>query len=71
LYITLHTTNDSYRYYSFRLGGNIEGKLEEDARLSILKQEWFEGKKALDIGCNSGEFTIEIGMNDMFEYFLQ
>ncbi|RHY57917.1 hypothetical protein DYB30_008683, partial [Aphanomyces astaci] len=49
------------KYYAFRLGGAIEGKLEEDSRLSVFKKEWFEGKKALDIGCNSGDMTLEIG----------
>ncbi|RHY32866.1 hypothetical protein DYB32_002154 [Aphanomyces invadans] len=49
------------RYYAFRLGGAIEGKLEEDSRLTAFKKEWFEGKKALDIGCNSGDMTLEIG----------
>ncbi|OQR93202.1 hypothetical protein ACHHYP_02805 [Achlya hypogyna] len=48
------------KYYAFRWGGAIEGKLEEDSRLSIFQKEWFEGKKALDIGCNSGDFTLEI-----------
>ncbi|KAF0734605.1 hypothetical protein AaE_009130, partial [Aphanomyces astaci] len=48
------------KYYAFRLGGAIEGKLEEDSRLSVFKKEWFEGKKALDIGCNSGDMTLEI-----------
>ncbi|CAK4617847.1 hypothetical protein LEN26_012585 [Aphanomyces euteiches] len=47
-------------YYNFRLRGAIEGKLEEDPRLSVFEKEWFEGKKALDIGCNSGEMTLEI-----------
>ncbi|CAK4678234.1 unnamed protein product [Aphanomyces euteiches] len=48
------------KYYNFRLRGAIEGKLEEDPRLSVFEKEWFEGKKALDIGCNSGEMTLEI-----------
>ncbi|OQR90136.1 hypothetical protein THRCLA_09431 [Thraustotheca clavata] len=48
------------KYYNFRWGGAIEGKLEEDSRLTIFKKEWFEGKKALDIGCNSGDFTLEV-----------
>ncbi|ETV94875.1 hypothetical protein, variant [Aphanomyces invadans] len=48
------------KYYAFRLGGAIEGKLEEDSRLTAFKKEWFEGKKALDIGCNSGDMTLEI-----------
>ncbi|KDO27009.1 hypothetical protein SPRG_07721 [Saprolegnia parasitica CBS 223.65] len=48
-------------YYAFRWGnGAIEGKLEEDSRLAIFQREWFEGKKALDIGCNSGDFTLEV-----------
>ncbi|KAF0717338.1 Aste57867_2369 [Aphanomyces stellatus] len=49
------------KYYAFRLGGTIEGQLEEDPRLAVFQKEWFEGKKALDIGCNSGNMTLEIG----------
>ncbi|KAL2555210.1 putative RNA methyltransferase [Forsythia ovata] len=47
----------NYRnYYGYRVGQD----LEEDPRIKALKREWFEGKKCLDIGCNSGLITIAI-----------
>ncbi|XP_070666485.1 probable RNA methyltransferase At5g51130 [Malus domestica] len=44
-------------YYGYRIGQ----EMEEDARLKVFKKEWFEGKDCLDIGCNSGIMTIQIG----------
>ncbi|KAM1501096.1 hypothetical protein ACFXTO_026626 [Malus domestica] len=44
-------------YYGYRIGQ----EMEEDARLMVFKKEWFEGKDCLDIGCNSGIMTIQIG----------
>ncbi|KAJ7973816.1 7SK snRNA methylphosphate capping enzyme [Quillaja saponaria] len=47
----------NYRnYYGYRIGR----ELEEDPRLKVLRNEWFEGKDCLDIGCNSGIITINI-----------
>lgn len=31
-----------------------------DPRLELLERDWFEGKKVLDVGCNSGLVTVEI-----------
>lgn len=42
----------------FQIGQDLE---EEDPRLKVLKKEWFEDKDCLDIGCNSGIITIQIG----------
>ena len=39
----------------------IDRKLSEDPRLALMKKEWFEGKDCLDIGCNQGVITINIG----------
>jgi len=36
--------------------------VDEDPRLKVFKKEWFEGKDCLDIGCNSGIITIQIGI---------
>lgn len=47
-------------YYTYRLGQKHQGELEDDPRLSALDKSWFEGKRGMDIGCNSGEFTITI-----------
>lgn len=35
--------------------------MDEDPRLKVFKREWFQGKDCLDIGCNSGIITIQIG----------
>ena len=42
----------------FQIGQDLE---EEDPRLKVLRKEWFEDKDCLDIGCNSGIITIQIG----------
>lgn len=42
--------------------------LEEDPRLKVFKKEWFEGNDCLDIGCNSGILTIQIGNYILFVY---
>ncbi|KAG6968550.1 hypothetical protein JG688_00005749 [Phytophthora aleatoria] len=47
-------------YYTYRLGQKHQGELEDDPRLAALDRSWFEGKRGLDIGCNSGELTITI-----------
>ncbi|KAK4854110.1 hypothetical protein QYF36_019040 [Acer negundo] len=47
----------NYRnYYGYR----IDEGLDEDPRLKVLKKDWFQGKRCLDIGCNSGLITIQI-----------
>ncbi|TMW63872.1 hypothetical protein Poli38472_014832 [Pythium oligandrum] len=47
-------------YYNYRLGQAQAGALEDDPRLSVLQQEWFQGKRGIDVGCNSGDVTIAI-----------
>ncbi len=44
------------QYYKTR---NEKGKT--DPRIQLLKKNWFEGKQCLDIGCNSGSVTFDIG----------
>jgi len=47
----------NYRtYYSYRLK-----KGAPDPRLACLGKEFFAGKKCLDIGCNNGRLTFQIG----------
>jgi len=36
--------------------------VDEDPRLKVFRKEWFQGKDCLDIGCNSGIITIQIGI---------
>jgi hypothetical protein len=35
--------------------------VSEDPRLQMIKYEWVAKKACLDIGCNNGAITIEIG----------
>lgn len=39
----------------------VANDVEEDPRFKVFKKEWFEGKDCLDVGCNSGLMTINIG----------
>lgn len=47
------------------------GELDEDPRLKVLRKEWFEGKDCLDIGCNSGILTIQIGSSSFLLFKLR
>ncbi|KAJ1478975.1 Bicoid-interacting protein 3-domain-containing protein, partial [Baffinella frigidus] len=42
-------------YYNYRNPGAAD-----DPRLEVFEEAWFQGKRALDIGCNSGSVTMEI-----------
>uniref|UniRef100_A0A8C0QSA5 RNA methyltransferase n=1 Tax=Chelonoidis abingdonii TaxID=106734 RepID=A0A8C0QSA5_CHEAB len=42
------------KYYGYR-NPNCE-----DARLRVMKPEWFEGKEVLDLGCNVGHLTLSV-----------
>lgn len=44
--------------------------LEDDPRLAALDKSWFENKRGLDIGCNSGELTITIAKRLAPSYIL-
>lgn len=44
------------RYYGYRTENG-----EQDPRMKCLRREWFQSKKCLDIGCNIGKLTMEIG----------
>ena len=54
--------NEKFRYgnYNRYYGYRNSGSFATDSRLKLMKKEWFEGKIALDIGCNTGQVTIEI-----------
>ncbi|EGZ14094.1 hypothetical protein PHYSODRAFT_513287 [Phytophthora sojae] len=57
-------------YYTYRLGQKHQGELEDDPRLAALDKSWFEGKRGLDIGCNSGDLTIAIAKRLAPSYLL-
>uniref|UniRef100_A0A8C5LP69 RNA methyltransferase n=1 Tax=Leptobrachium leishanense TaxID=445787 RepID=A0A8C5LP69_9ANUR len=46
------------RYYGYR-----NPSWTEDARLRVLRPEWFRGKSVLDIGCNVGHLTLCVAKN--------
>jgi hypothetical protein len=48
-------------YASTTNNRNKEGAYTEDARVGCFKKEWFAGKRVLDIGCNIGVVTNDIG----------
>jgi len=45
-------------YYGYR----NKGLGELDPRISVMKKEWFENKSCLDIGCNTGIFTLDLAL---------
>jgi 7SK snRNA methylphosphate capping enzyme len=50
-----HTLHGNYPgYYGYRNGSGI------DDHIRSFKKEWFQGKRVLDIGCNSGHITLNI-----------
>ncbi|TPX37583.1 hypothetical protein SmJEL517_g00474 [Synchytrium microbalum] len=53
-----HAYGNYSNYYSTRR--NPIARL--DPRLALLNPSWFEGKRVLDIGCNSGDITISIAV---------
>eukprot|EP00250_Pteridium_aquilinum_P025879 c3177_g1_i1 orf=19-1080(+) len=52
-----------YGNYDYYYGYRVLKDLEDDPRLKHFKQEWFEGKDCLDVGCNAGNLTISIAKN--------
>ncbi|KAM6949069.1 7SK snRNA methylphosphate capping enzyme [Aplochiton taeniatus] len=52
------------RYYGYQscYGDRREGRVGpvEDPRLTLLKPDWFRGKRVLDIGCGAGHMTLAI-----------
>ncbi|KAM6970020.1 7SK snRNA methylphosphate capping enzyme-like, partial [Aplochiton taeniatus] len=43
------------KYYGYRTPG-----ASEDPRTRVLRPEWFQGKKVLDLGCNAGHMTLHV-----------
>lgn len=43
-----------HQYYGYRNHG------QTDSRIMCMKQEWFNGKDVLDVGCNAGHFTLDL-----------
>ncbi|KAL1921984.1 uncharacterized protein VTP21DRAFT_10626 [Calcarisporiella thermophila] len=69
----LHTTKSNqkdkkqpfvfpYGNYAFYYGYRNKGEAQ-DPRLRLMQRAWFEGRKVLDIGCNSGILTIDVAIH--------
>ncbi|XP_077403319.1 7SK snRNA methylphosphate capping enzyme isoform X2 [Vanacampus margaritifer] len=43
------------KYYGYR-----NPSASEDPRIHVFRPEWFEGKRVLDLGCNSGHLTLYV-----------
>ncbi|CAI4228295.1 unnamed protein product [Auanema sp. JU1783] len=54
-YNTRYSYGNFDRYYGTRLDPG-----QSDARLNIMKKEWFERQTVLDIGCNVGFLTLSL-----------
>ena len=46
-------------YYGYR---NKALDLMQDPRIVVMDKSWFEDRKVLDIGCNSGQLTLALGV---------
>lgn len=50
-------------YTNFYYKRYLDSLKEKEINLSILNQDWFKGKRCLDIGCNVGTLTLLIALN--------
>ncbi|KAG2489264.1 hypothetical protein HYH03_012284 [Edaphochlamys debaryana] len=50
----LYRYGNYHRYYGYRLGAD----LDQDPRVKLMRREWFQGKVAIDVGCNEGLVTL-------------
>lgn len=54
-------TDKTYRYGNYdRYYGYRVGEAMEDHRLSALRDEWFRGRRVVDVGCNDGLFSLSL-----------
>ena len=61
---SVHLSNEdygNYRNYYFKRRDALLFPQSRDERLPALPRSYFEGKKVLDVGCNSGQVTVELG----------
>jgi hypothetical protein len=68
---TILASSGNYSSYYWRraTGGvlrSITPGVWNDARLELLRAEWFLGQHCLDIGCNSGLFTMSVAYKFRF-----
>lgn len=56
-------SHGNYKHYYVRRRANEQYPLplERDERLALFDRDLFKGKKILDVGCNSGEVSVELG----------
>lgn len=51
-----------FRYYGYRLG-SAAALRHDDPRVSLMKDQWFRGRRCLDVGCNEGVVTLAVASN--------
>ena len=60
-----HAQHGNYAsYYGYRHICGSDQKVDSagDPRVKAMPADWFTGLRVLDVGCNSGQVTIEVGM---------
>ncbi|CAG8433689.1 11266_t:CDS:2 [Ambispora gerdemannii] len=62
--------NKPYGNYMGYYQRRNDATVKDDPRLEVFDKSFFERKEVLDIGCNSGEFTIEIATRFLPEKIL-
>ena len=55
----MHASGNYKGYYTKRRFN--QDPYAGDDRLALIPKEWMEDKRVLDVGCNVGKVTIEIG----------
>jgi len=55
-----NSKNSKFRYGNFVDSIDSSRRSMIDVRLNYFNREWFEGKKCLDVGCNTGKVSILI-----------
>ena len=53
-----HSHTHMYIYVAEWCDAQVGAEMDDDPRLKLLKAEWFQNKRMVDIGCNAGLVTL-------------